>query len=85
MTSNFVQHQKLTKKCLDSLFQNGWSSIQPSTKSVGDLVNGGQRVVQDTTDISAVKQSLDRNLIGEVEKKSASEDIIKEGMLESSK
>ncbi|KAK8466894.1 hypothetical protein PHAVU_008G187600 [Phaseolus vulgaris] len=58
---------------------NGWSSIQPSTKSVGDLVNGGQRVVQDTTDISAVKQSLDRNLIGEVEKKSASEDIIKEG------
>ncbi|KAK7372885.1 hypothetical protein VNO80_06275 [Phaseolus coccineus] len=58
---------------------NGWSSIQSGTKSVGDLVNGVQRVVQDTTDFSAAKQSLDRKLIGEVEKKSDSEDIIRAG------
>jgi len=62
------------------LFQNGLSPIQSETKSEGDLVNGVQRVVPDTTDFSAVKNG---NLINEAEKTSASEDITRAGMLES--
>ncbi|QCE00824.1 hypothetical protein DEO72_LG7g2115 [Vigna unguiculata] len=56
---------------MDSLISstNDLSSIQSGTKSAGDLVNGMQKVVRDTSDFSYVKQLLDGNLISEGEKK----------------
>lgn len=67
------------QKCLDSLCQNDWSTIESSTKSAGDLMNR----VQDFIDFSQEKQLPGRNLmINKGEKKNASDDIIKKGMLE---
>ncbi|XP_027940576.1 membrane protein of ER body-like protein isoform X3 [Vigna unguiculata] len=56
---------------MDSLISstNDLSSIQSGTKSAGDLVNGMQKVVRDTSDFSYVKPLLDGNLSSEGEKK----------------
>jgi len=65
------------RKCLDSLFQNDLLSIQSGTKGAGDLMNGVQSVVQDSIDFLA-----ENWIISEGEKKNASVDIIRTGMLE---
>jgi len=71
------------QKCLDSLFQNDFSSIQSGTKGAGDLMNGVQSDVQNSVDFLAEKQLLAGNQIfGKEEKKNASVDIIRTGMLE---